>query len=203
MLLHIKDSDMVQKRKRKFSSNRKDSYWGNWKCPKMFFWSFRCFFLAVGLITYIRFWCQCTQRTLIWCRKTVENFLWPLWRFFGLLLAMFVKSQSYGFDAIAKMDPKKVKNDCKNFRLTALTFFFEKNWRSSHWPINGPFGATFVCQITVMRFWCHCTHRTFKRSRMTNVCRNYVPSAWHFLKKIEDHNWSFPDNFGSTFGFVS
>ena len=40
---------------------------------------------------------------------------------------MFVKSQSYGFDAIAKMDPKNVENDCKNFRLTALTFFLKKN----------------------------------------------------------------------------
>ena len=55
-------------------------------------------------------------RTLIWCRITVENFVrivwtvfeksekvekWLFFGLFGLILAMFLTSQPYDFDAIA------------------------------------------------------------------------------------------------------
>ena len=84
----------------------------------LFFGHFWANFGYVSHIPAILFWSHCTNRTLIWRRMTVENFVqieWTLFEeieksrkmavfglilaVFGLILAMFLTFQSYDFDA--------------------------------------------------------------------------------------------------------
>ena len=48
----------------------------------LFFGPFWAKFGCVSHILAIRFWCHCTYRTLIWCRITVDNFVWIVWTVF-------------------------------------------------------------------------------------------------------------------------
>ena len=98
--------------------------WSMFECHVRFFAS-KILTWAVAVTNYgyvshipaIRFWCHCTYRTLIWCKIIVENFVRIAWTvfekkrkkskngcflaIFGLILAMFLTSQPYDFDAFA------------------------------------------------------------------------------------------------------
>ena len=115
------------------------------------------------------FW-LCCQITVIrfWCHGTHRTLKWC-----GKTVENFIRTVRTGFEKIAKSSKR-----------TVFWSFLDYFW--------------LCCQITVIRFWCHCTHGTLKWCRMT--VENFVRTTWRFFwKKIEGvHNWPFPGLFGAT-----
>ena len=151
--------------------------------------------LAVCQITVIQFLCHCTQRALKVCRKTVENFVRSHWRFqkktkrvhnwpfpghLELLLAVGQITDVRFWCHRTQRTLIWRRITAENFVRTVRTVFekFVKKIQNS--PLFGHFWTTFayVCHITVIQFWSHCTHRTLKRCRM--AVENFVRSHGRF-----------------------
>ena len=122
--------------------------------------------------------------------------------FFGSILDYFwLCSSNHSHTILMSLhtyDPKMVKYDCRKFRSIALTFL-EKIERVLNWPFPGHLGPLLaVCQITDIRFWCHCTHRTLIWCRITveNFVRNRKDNIWKNWKSSKTTVfWSFLDYF--------